>query len=160
MAIGVGLLDDEMVELAVVPLTAQEAQLLRETDPSVSPWQVIALQCVVAVVLVFLVWAISGKASLGLSVAYGAIAVIIPAALFANGLSRQKNAPGAGAALAGMFVWELVKIVLTVLLLLLAPKIMVELNWLALLAGFVVTMKASWFAMLWQHRRNLSIAKS
>jgi hypothetical protein len=36
----------------------------------------------------------------------------------------------------------------------------VELNWLALLGGFVVTMKASWVAMLWQHRNNLSNAKS
>ena len=50
----------------------------------------------------------------------------------------------------GFFIWELVKIVLTVALLLAAPRLILELNWLALLAGFVVTMKVYWVAM-WLH---------
>jgi ATP synthase protein I len=106
------------------------------------------------------VWLVFGWSDWVGSVAYGCMAAWVPAVLFARGFVRQKNAPGAGAALAGIFVWEFVKIVLTMVLLLVAPKMVVGLNWLALLAGFVVTMKASWFAMLWQHRRNQSIDES
>jgi ATP synthase protein I len=65
-----------------------------------------------------------------------------------------------GAALASMFVWEFVKIVLTVVMLFAAPRLIDDLNWLALLAGFVVTMKASWLAMFWQHRRKTSLTVS
>jgi ATP synthase protein I len=43
-------------------------------------------------------------------------------------------------------VWELVKIALTVVILLAAPKLVPHLSWLALLAGFVVTMKVYWVA--------------
>jgi ATP synthase protein I len=62
----------------------------------------------------------------------------------------------ASSALFGLFVWELVKIVLTVALLLVAPKVVAELSWLALVAGFVVTMKVYWLAMAlgWMHRRS------
>ena len=49
--------------------------------------------------------------------------------------------------LAGLFVWELVKIILTVALLLVAPKVISQLSWLSLVAGFVVTMKVYWLAM-------------
>ncbi len=38
---------------------------------------------------------------------------------------------------------------LTVVLLLAAPLVVAQVNWLALLAGFVVTIKAAWVA-LWR----------
>jgi ATP synthase protein I len=56
----------------------------------------------------------------------------------------------------GFFVWELVKVVLTVALLLVAPRVVVDLNWLALVAGFVVTIKMYWLVMAlnkWQRHR-------
>jgi ATP synthase protein I len=142
------------------PLTAEQAKALRSRMAVFSPWRVVLAQGVVAVLLVLVVWLVFGWSDWVGSVAYGCMAAWVPAVLFARGFVRQKNAPGAGAALAGIFVWEFVKIVLTMVLLLVAPKMVVGLNWLALLAGFVVTMKASWFAMLWQHRRNQSIAES
>jgi ATP synthase protein I len=151
---------DEVEEEPVRRLSSQEVRDLRANAPSVSPCWVLGVQCLAGLMLVAGVWLVLGRSDWAGSVAYGSFAVWVPAALFAYGLSRQKNAPGAGAALVGMFVWELVKITLTVLLLLLAPKVVVELNWLALLGGFVVTMKASWVAMMWQHRNNLSNAKS
>jgi ATP synthase protein I len=56
---------------------------------------------------------------------------------------------------AGFFVWEAVKVVLTVALLFAAPALIVNLNWLALLAGFVVTMKVYWIALwLYPVRKN------
>jgi ATP synthase protein I len=56
----------------------------------------------------------------------------------------------------GLFVWELVKIVLTVALLLVAPKVISDLSWFALVAGFVVTMKVYWLAMAlgWMQRKS------
>lgn len=151
---------DEVVDPEVVPLTHEQAQALRQRMASFSPWRVLVVQGLVALLLVAGVWLGFDRSDWVGSVAYGCFAVWVPAALFVRGFSRQKNAPGAGAALAGIFVWELVKIILTVVLLLAAPKVVVDLSWLALLAGFVVTMKASWLAMLWQHRRNVSIAES
>jgi ATP synthase protein I len=62
-------------------------------------------------------------------------------------LSRQKSAAHGNAALTGFFVWELLKIVLTVAMLVAAPRLIADLSWLALLAGFVVTMKVYWLAM-------------
>lgn len=143
-----------------IPLTAEQAQALRSRMAVFSPWRVVLVQGVVGALLVLMVWLVFGRSDWVGSVAYGCVAAWVPAALFARGFVRQKNAPGAGAALAGIFVWEFVKIVLTVALLLVAPKIVLGLNWLALLAGFVVTMKASWFAMLWQCRRKDSLTVS
>ena len=60
----------------------------------------------------------------------------------------------------GFFVWELVKVGLTVALLLAAPRLIPELSWLALLAGFVVTMKVYWVVM-WLHLvRTNSVGKA
>ena len=53
----------------------------------------------------------------------------------------------------------MVKVVLTVAMLFVAPKLVVGLNWLVLLAGFVVTMKVYWVAMWLHSRRPKSVAK-
>lgn len=153
-------LEEDDQESEPIPLTAAQAQALRSRITVFSPVRVLLVQGVVGALLVAVVWLVVGRADWVGSVAYGCFAAWVPAALFVRGFVRQKNAPGAGAALTAIFVWEFVKIVLTVALLLVAPKIVVGLNWLALLAGFVVTIKASWFAMLWQHRRNKSITES
>jgi ATP synthase protein I len=46
------------------------------------------------------------------------------------------------------FVWELIKIALTVALLAMAPWLIEGISWLALLAGVVVAMKMYWVALL------------
>jgi ATP synthase protein I len=84
---------------------------------------------------------------LAASAAWGSVAVVIPAVVFVRALSRQMRRTQSGSALAGLFVWELVKIILTVALLLVAPKVISDLSWFALVAGFVVTMKVYWLAM-------------
>lgn len=140
------------------PLTAEEAALLRPKIVGFSPWHVIGVQVLVGVLVVLVVWLVSDQAAWGKSTGYGALAVLVPAVLFARGVTRQRRATAPGAALAGLFVWEFVKIILTLVMLFAAPRVIDDLNWLALLAGFVVTMKASWLAMLWRHRRMASIA--
>lgn len=57
--------------------------------------------------------------------------------------------------MAGLVFWELVKIALTIALLFAAPKVVPHLDWLALLAGFVVTMKAYWLTLTGSMRSKL-----
>lgn len=89
---------------------------------------------------------LTGRWSVALSAAYGGLSVVLPAAMFARALSRQVGRDS-GAALAGFAVWELAKLGLTLAMLLLAPQMVMNLSWLALVAGFVVTMKVYWLAM-------------
>ena len=119
-----------------------------------SPWRVLLLQALAGLAIVGGVAVVSGSASLVASVAWGVVAVWLPALVFARALSRQMRQGKAGSALVGLFVWEFVKVALTVALLLVAPKVIAELNWLALLAGFVVTMKMYWLAMVLHMKRH------
>ena len=147
---------DEDLEPQFKPLTAEQAQAWRQQNPVSSPWCVLWLQFGVGVLLAVLTGLFTGQWPLAASVAWGGVAVIIPAVVFVRALSRQMRRTQPGSALAGLFVWELVKIVLTVALLLVAPKVISELSWLALVAGFVVTMKVYWLAMAlnWMQRKS------
>jgi ATP synthase protein I len=139
------------------PLTREEAKKVRALNPPIVLWWVVAGQFGVGVVVAVLAWVLTGQARMGWSAGYGALAVVIPSALFARGLSRQQSAAHGNAALVGFFVWEMVKIALTVAMLFAAPRLVEGLNWLALLAGFVVTMKVYWAAMWLGLARKKSI---
>lgn len=148
---------DEALEPDFKPLTAEQARQWRENNPLLSPWRIVGWQVVVGALVAALAWMLSGRAEVAWSAGYGALAVVVPAALMVRGLSRRAGV--AGAALAGFFVWELVKVVLTVAMLLAAPKLVPGLSWLALLAGFVVAMKVYWVAMWLHPARRKSIVK-
>ena len=148
MALATGFGADEDEELEVKRLTPQEAQALRESDPALSPWWVVGLQCVAGVALVLVAWGVSGKASVVWSVAYGALAVVIPAALFARGLMSQFSSLNAATAAFGFFVWEAVKMAVSVAMVIAAPRLIPDLSWLALLVGLFVTLKMYWLALL------------
>jgi ATP synthase protein I len=145
---------DEAQDEGFKPLTREEAQKVRESNPPVSLWVVLAGQAGVGILVALMAWVLTGQPRMGWSAGYGALAVVIPAALFARGLSRQKSATHGNAALVGFFVWEMVKIALTVAMLFAAPRLVEGLNWLALLAGFVVTMKVYWVAMWFRSARK------
>ncbi len=138
------------------PLSREQAQALSQKlasqAPPLSLVRVLALQAVTGLLLAFCVWVWSGVNSMGWSALYGSFCIVVPAAVFARGFGRQMafgqsgiTVP-AGTAMAGFFIWELVKVVLTVAMLLAAPRMVSQLDWLALLAGFVVTMKVYWVA--------------
>ncbi len=129
------------------PLTREEADSLRRITPTLSLWMVVVAQLGVGCVVAAVAWLLTGRLAVVGSAGYGALAVVLPAALFARGLGRQQSRLQGSAALVGFVVWELVKIALTVAMLLLAPRLIVDLSWLALVAGFVVTMKVYWAAM-------------
>jgi len=129
-------------------LTKQEAQTLREQQPSTSPWRVIGLQLMVGMVVTLVAWAFTFKVSVAWSAAYGALAVVVPAALFARGLMSQFSSFNAMTAGFGFFVWEAVKIGVSVAMLFAAPKMVADLDWLVMLISLVVTMKVYWVALL------------
>jgi ATP synthase protein I len=147
---------DAATEPEFKPLTADEAQAWRLKNPALSPWRIIGLQMGAGALMVSLAWLLLDGPQMVASVAWGVVAVVLPAMVFVRALSRQLQVGRLQSALAGLFVWELVKIVLTVALLLVAPKVIPDLNWLALVASFVVTIKVYWLAMAlgWVQRKS------
>lgn len=141
-------------EVPFRPLSAAEARKLREENPPVSPWWVVAGQVVVGAVVALAAWALTGKQNVGWSAGYGALAVVIPAAIFARGLTGQFASLNAGTAAVGFMLWEMVKIALTVAMLVAAPRLVPELSWPALLVGLVLTMKVYWLALAYAPRRQ------
>lgn len=139
--------ETEVEESDFKPLTAQEAQEWRKRHKTFSIWKIVLAQVLVGLVAVVVAWFVSSKAQIAYSVAYGSLSVVVPSLVFARGLSRGRGS-SAGGAMVGLFGWELVKIVLTVAMLVAAPRVVPGLSWLALLVGMVVTMKAYWIALL------------
>jgi ATP synthase protein I len=135
------------------PLTAEEAQRLRERKPLISPWRVIAIQVAAGLLVALAAWGLSGSQNVGWSAGYGALAVVIPSAVFARGLTGRFSSLNAGTAVLGFFLWEMVKLVLSVAMLLAAPRLITELSWPAMLVGLVVTMKAAWVAVMLAPKR-------
>ena len=128
-------------------LSAEEASAWRLSHPQTSPWHVLFLQIGIGALMVMLTGLFSREFHLAASVAWGCASAVIPAVVFIRALSRQMRQIQPKVVLAGLFFWELVKIILTVALLLVAPKVISNLSWLALVAGFVVTIKVYWLAM-------------
>lgn len=129
------------------PLTAQEASAWRQRFPQMSVWRMVWMQAVVGALVALIAWWVTGRAAVGWSAAYGALSVVLPAALFARAVARQS--PGnAGAAMVRIFAWELIKLLLCIAMLAAAPKLVPNLSWLALLTGLIVVMKTYWIALL------------
>lgn len=145
---------DESEELEFKRLSAEEAQALRELHPSVSPWRIVRLQLVVGVLVALAAWGFTGKSNMGWSAGYGALAVVIPAVLFARGLMSQFSSINAATAGFGFFVWEAVKIAASVGMLFAAPQLVADLDWLAMLIGLIVTLKVYWVALLMRPKRK------
>lgn len=137
--------EDEVSDFT--PLTGAEAKALREKHPSLSPWWVVAGQMVVGAVVALIAWLVTGSQTVGLSAACGALAVIVPAALFARGVTGQFASVNAGSAVLSFFLWELVKIFVTVGMLLAAQRLVTGLSWPAMLVGLILTMKVYWIAL-------------
>lgn len=138
------------------PLTREEALLLRQQIPSLSVWWVIGGQLAVGLLVAGLTAVISSKAYLAWSVWYGSLAVVIPGALFARGVTSKLASVNPGAAVAGFFLWELVKIASTIAMLFAAPRLVENLSWPAMLAGLVVTMKVVWLVLWLKPKRSPS----
>ena len=143
---------DVQADLLPERLTAAQAQALRvklgKSGSILSPWQIMVGQLLAGALFALVAGLVTGKFSVAMSVAYGALAVVIPAAVFARGLMSQFSSLNALTAGFGFFVWEMVKIMATVVLIAIAPKLVVDLDWLAMLIGLIITMKVV-FVLLW-----------
>ncbi|MGH8857538.1 MAG: ATP synthase subunit I [Polaromonas sp.] len=144
----------EAKEEGFKPLTREEAQKLREAHPSVSPWAVLAVQLVVGIVVALAAWWLTGRQSAGWSALYGALAVVVPGAVFARGLTSKMSSMNPGAAVVGFFLWEMVKIGLAVAMLFAAPRLIENLSWPAMLVGLIVTMKVYWGVLWFKPKRS------
>lgn len=130
------------------PLTPEQALEWRKRHPAVSVWRLVFGQLLVGALVTLLTWVFTQDGAAVKSAAWGVLCVVLPAALFARGLARARRS--AGGVLVGFFVWEMAKIVLTVAMLGAALRWMQPLNWLALLAAMVATMKTYWFVLFAQ----------
>lgn len=140
------------------PLTPEQARQWRTSQPVLSLWRLVLVQCFVGLaagVVGGLLWQSS---SVAWSVLYGAASVAIPSALMAYGLTSSAMsrvwASHANAAFAGFLLWEGVKILLAVVMLAVAPWVVSSLNWLGLLVGLVLVLKVYWFGWFIQARRS------
>lgn len=131
--------------------TREEVQNLRAVQPPLSPWRVLMVQAVAGLLVALLCGLLTGRAGAVWSALYGAAAVVLPGLLLARGMTPSPGVRPAAIVLRFM-LWELVKIVVAVAMLVMAPRFVPGLEWLALLAGLVVGAKASWLVLLWRGR--------
>ena len=82
-----------------------------------------------------------------LSAAYGAFTVVMPAAVMARGITGRLASVNAASAALGFLVWEAVKVMLSIAMLMLAGRVIEGLSWPALLVAMIVTMKIHWLAI-------------
>lgn len=138
---------EQAAEEAFVPLSADEARAWRARHPQGSLWRVWLVQVLAGALAAVGVWLYSGSAPAAWSAAYGALAVVLPAALFLRS-TVGRPAPTSGAALLNLFLWELVKIAMTIGLLIAAPRLVAQLSWPAMLVGLVVAVQVYWVALM------------
>ena len=140
--------DDE--ELPVKRWTRDEAAALRASQPSLSPWKVVAAQAVAGLLCAALAGLLTRNLAVAWSALYGAAAVVLPSVLLARGMTKRAGSPVALAA--GFLFWEMLKIGAAIAMLVIAARVVPQLSWPALLLAMVVCMKVNWVALLWRGR--------
>ncbi len=143
---------DEEDDRHVKPLTRDEAQALRAKEPAVSPWRVVITQVVVGAVVALLAGWVSGTAQGLWSALYGTATAVVPGALMARGMTHRFSGISPAASAVGVMFWSLVKIGVSVLMLVLAPRVVQPLSWPALLVALVLCIQVYWLALLWRGR--------
>lgn len=135
------------------PLSAQEAQALRDRHPPVSPWRVVIAQVIAGAVMCALTWIITRRGEATLSALFGAAIVVLPQVVLVRGMTRWSGSKPAAKA-AGFLIWEGVKILMAVVMLATASRVVPGLSWPALLVTMVVCMKFNWLALLWRGQNS------
>jgi ATP synthase protein I len=133
--------------------SAQEAQALAAKDPhKVNPWRVIAVQIAVGLGVALVAGLVTGQVSVFWSALYGAGVVVVPGALMARGMTSPLSSVSPIGSTVSFMLWQGVKIAVSVVLLILAVRIVQPLSWPALLVGLVVCIKVYWLALAWRRR--------
>lgn len=148
------------------PLSAEEAQAWRARTHAMSPWLPVGTQAMTAILLLLGSWVVDLSKPVRLSVACGVFASLLPSLLCVSGYRITmwilKDLPRGAQTLMGLvaiFCWELVKLLLSIALLLVAARMVLNLSWLAMLVAFVVVVKAYWLAFLADRLRKSKSAQ-
>ena len=144
--------EDEADERPFKRLTRAEAEALRARQPVLSPWRVVAAQAGLGAVIAAVAWLVSGSLEVAVSALYGALVVVIPAALMARGTTSRLSRLSVATSAFSVLLWSMVKIGTSVLMLVLAPRVVQGLSWPALLIALVLCMQIYWLALLWRGR--------
>jgi ATP synthase protein I len=144
---------DDGSEVPFKALRREEARELAAKDPhAVNPWRVIAVQIVVGSGVALLAGVATGRMEVFWSALYGAGVVVVPGALMARGMTSPLSSMSLVGSAVSFMLWQGVKIAVSVVLLILAVRIVQPLVWPALLAGLVVCIKVYWVALAWRRR--------
>lgn len=137
---------------AVKRWSREEVQAWRADNPPVSPWRVVGAQAMAGLACTAVAWCFMPGDAAAWSALYGAVAVVLPSALLARGMTRGTRNPMAAAA--GFMFWEMLKIGVAIALLAIAARVVPHLSWPVLLVTMVVCIKVNWVALLWRGRRS------
>ena len=122
-------------------LTQEEAKALEASMPKISLWSVFAIQLIIGVLCIVVALCFSVDA--GVSAAAGVLSVCLPTAFFVwrvNAVEAHKY--GSHFTLMNFYLSEAVKVIGIIAMLTMAFFLLKPLIWQALLAGFIVTVKA------------------
>ncbi len=111
----------------------------------------VSLQAVMTLLVAALAGLLGGVNAAS-SAALGGLACVVPNGLFALRLAFAARRPG-GATMQSFFIGEFVKLAATVLILFMVARTYRDLNWLALIVGFIAVLK-SYFLMFLFARRD------
>lgn len=131
------------------PLTAEQAHRWRARHKTISPWAVLGCQAGVALLGAVMIWLILQESVAIISWLYGALAITLPAVFFARAVVRR-------ASLGVLVFSELVKLITSVALIILAPWVLTSVAWWPLLLAIVLTVNMYWIAPLWLGRFGVS----
>ena len=131
-------------------LNAEQARQWRSSQHPSPAWHALGWQVGVGLVAAAGTGVIWQSGVLMRSVAYGVFAVVLPQMLLLRGMAGVQGRWSSEALLLRFFVWELVKIALTVAILFSAGRVLGAMSWPALIAGLVVTMKANWLLLVFR----------
>ena len=144
-------LDDDAGGRPWKQLSRAEAEAIRQSQPPLSPWRVVAAQVAVGLVASCVAAVVFGRLG-ALSALYGAAAVAVPGALLARGATSPLTSLSPVVSAVSMLVWAFVKMMAAVFMLAIAPRIVPGLNWPVMLVTMVVCMQTYAFALLWRGR--------
>ena len=136
------------------PLSVEEARHWRSQQAAIPVWQLVAWQFAAGAVATLVLGLVWHSTTMAWSAAYGALAVIVPNAALLRGMVGLQGRLRPEAVVLRFFVWELVKIGLSIAILGGAGRVLGELSWPALLTGLVLTMKVNWFLLAYRPRKH------
>jgi ATP synthase protein I len=112
--------------------------------------RLVSLQMIATLVAGIVAGLIGGGAAM-FSAVLGGMCCVVPNGIMAFRLFASAQKPG-GANPATFFIWEFVKIALTLALLFITARLYHDLNWFALLGGFIVALK-SYIILIFRHKQ-------